>query len=63
MIKIAQDLHDSYKSPDARMAVEYIWDIYTSEYSIERTIDIIKNIADNIEFLVEKKEGIRNERN
>lgn len=59
MIKIAQELHDSYKSPDARQAVEYIWDVYVEEYSMERVVEIIKQIADNIEFLVEKKEGTK----
>jgi hypothetical protein len=51
-----QKLHDSYKSPDARIAVEYMWDIAmidwtTGDVAFEKAQEIIKYIADNVETL------------
>ena len=61
MKKEIQELHDSYKSSSARQAVEYIWDVSIidwdkGEVSFKKVKEIIKHIADNIEFLVNNKQ-------
>ena len=46
-----QKLHDSYKSIEARKAVDYIWGIADKNKTLDELYEIIKSIADDSEYL------------
>jgi len=55
---IIQELHDSYKSLEARKVVEYMWDIAdksTDGKPLDELIEYIKSVADDSEYLAKKK--------
>jgi len=54
MIKNIQKLHDSYKSPEARKTVDYMFDIADKSLTLEYLESVIKNIADDSEYLWNK---------
>ena len=51
MKDLIKELYNSYKSPEARKVVEYVWDIADKSLPIEKIIEYIKNIADDSECL------------
>jgi len=58
MKKLIQELHDSYKSPEARKVVEYMWDIAdksTDGKPLDELFEYIKSVADDSEYLAQEK--------
>jgi hypothetical protein len=51
MLEKIQKLYDSYKSPEARKAVDYIWGIADKSKEVDDLYDIIKSVADDSEYL------------
>lgn len=55
-----QELHDSYKSIEARKAVDFIWGIADKSVPFEELYEIIKSIADDSEYVVKELHKLQN---